>query len=255
MNRIQQLFKNRSKKVIPFITAGYPQKKDTLNMVIAAESAGASMVEIGMPFSDPLADGPIIQKSSQTALENGVTLKWILNLIHEIRKQSEIPIALMGYVNPIIKFGLNEFLMESKDSGVDGLIIPDFPPEEAGEYLSIAKKNNLSPILLVAPNTPSERIKKISELANDLIYCVSILGVTGNNDLNNIELNNYLARVQNNTICPYVVGFGIKNNIDVININKLSHGAVIGSAIIQSIEEANDPVKCVHDFVKDLLND
>ena len=140
MSKISELFSIRSEKVIPFITAGYPQKKDTLNMVIAAESAGASMVEIGMPFSDPLADGPIIQKSSQIALENGVTLKWILNLICEIRNQSEIPIALMGYVNPIIKFGLNEFLMESKDSGVDGLIIADLPPEEAGEYLSIAKK-------------------------------------------------------------------------------------------------------------------
>ena len=179
MNRIQHIFKERSKKVIPFITAGYPNKSDSLGMVLAAESAGASMIEIGMPFSDPLADGPIIQKSSQIALNNGVTLPWILKLVSEIRKQSDIPLALMGYVNPIMKFGLEDFLIESSSMGIDGLIVPDLPPEEGDDYIVMAKEKNISPILLVAPNTPPNRINEISILARDLLYCVAILGVGG----------------------------------------------------------------------------
>ena len=128
MSRIKELFLDKNEKVIPFITAGYPSKQDTLPMILAAEEAGAAMVEIGMPFSDPLADGPIIQNASQVAIENGVNICWILELVSEIRKHSQIPIALMGYINPIIKYGLNYFLSDCKKSGVDGLIIPDLPP-------------------------------------------------------------------------------------------------------------------------------
>ncbi|MDP6099828.1 MAG: tryptophan synthase subunit alpha, partial [Dehalococcoidia bacterium] len=118
MNRIQKIFQNRTEKIIPFLTAGYPSKKDTLNMVQAAEKSGAAMVELGMPFSDPLADGPVIQQSSQKAIENGVTIHWILETVSDIRQQSEIPIALMGYINPIIKYGLDQFMSECKNSGV-----------------------------------------------------------------------------------------------------------------------------------------
>ena len=135
MNRIQKIFQNRTKKIIPFLTAGYPTKEDTLNMVLAAEKAGAAMVELGMPFSDPLADGPVIQESSQKAIENGVTINWILETVSDIRRQSEIPIALMGYINPILKFGLTKFTKSCSKAGVDGLIIPDLPPEEADDYV------------------------------------------------------------------------------------------------------------------------
>ena len=130
MNRIQKIFKNRTEKIIPFLTAGYPSKDDVLNMVLAAEKSGAAMVELGMPFSDPLADGLVIQESSQKAIENGVTIHWILETVFNIRQQSEIPIALMGYINPILKFGLNKFMKSCSDVGVDGLIIPDLPLEE-----------------------------------------------------------------------------------------------------------------------------
>ena len=150
MKKIKKIFQSRNKKVIPYFTAGYPHKEDTVSMVLAAESAGAAMVELGMPFSDPLADGPVIQKSSQRAIENGVNLPWILETVLEIRKQSEIPIILMGYINPIIKYGLNVFILDCKNSGVDGLIIPDLPPEEASEFVKKSKENNISPILLVA---------------------------------------------------------------------------------------------------------
>ena len=140
MNRIQKIFQSRTKKVIPFITAGYPSKDDTVDMVFAAEESGAAMVELGIPFSDPLADGPIIQESSQKAIENGVTIQWILDTVAEIRQQSEIPLALMGYINPLIKYGIKKFINDCKLAGIDGLIIPDLPPEEAGELMQLANE-------------------------------------------------------------------------------------------------------------------
>ena len=139
MNRIQKIFQNRTEKIIPFLTAGYPSKKDAINMVLAAEKSGAAMVELGMPFSDPLADGSVIQESSQKAIDNGVTINWILKTVSDIRYQSEIPIALMGYINPILKFGLNKFIESCSKVGVDGLIIPDLPPEEADDFVKFSK--------------------------------------------------------------------------------------------------------------------
>ena len=195
MNRIQKIFQNRTEKIIPFLTAGYPSKEDALNMVLAAEKSGAAMVELGIPFSDPLADGPVIQESSQKAIENGVTINWILETVSDIRQQSEIPIALMGYINPILKFGLNKFIKSCSDAGVDGLIIPDLPPEEAEDYVKSSKTNGISPILLVAPNTPEKRIQEISKLAGDLIYCVAILGITGGRGANEDQLNSYLKNL------------------------------------------------------------
>ncbi len=254
MSRIKQLFASKSEKVIPFLTAGYPEKSDTINIVREAELAGAAMIELGMPFSDPLADGPIIQRASQVAIENGVTIQWILDTVSEIRNFSQIPIVLMGYINPIIKFGLEKFMESCRESGVDGLIIPDLPPEEAEEFIFLAKKNDISPILLVAPNTDSKRIKEISKLAGDLIYCVAILGITGTavNAESNIE--NYLHRVKENSHCPYVVGFGIKNRNDVVKINKLSDGAVIGSAIIKEMEGEKSPEKIVKSYIERLVS-
>ena len=140
MNRIQKIFQNRTEKVIPFLTAGYPEKDDTVSMVIAAEKSGAAMVELGMPFSDPLADGPVIQESSQKAIENGVTINWILETVSNIRRQSDIPIALMGYINPILKFGLTHFMESCSQAGVDGLIIPDVPLNEADDYVKYENK-------------------------------------------------------------------------------------------------------------------
>ena len=253
MNRIKKIFEKRSKKVIPYLTAGYPHKEDTLAMVLAAEAAGAAMVELGIPFSDPLADGPVIQDSSQIAIQNGVTLSWILETVFEIRKRSEIPIALMGYINPIIKYGLSSFILECKVSGIDGLIIPDLPPEEADDFLQISQENDISPILLVAPNTSGIRIQEISKLAGDLIYCVSILGVTGSSGAMNDDLGTYLDRVEKYSLCPYVVGFGIRNRSDVINVNKMSHGAVVGSKLIMEVGNSTDPIDCVNKYIKGLI--
>ena len=252
MNRIQKIFQNRTEKIIPFLTAGYPSKEDVLYMVLAAEKSGASMVELGMPFSDPLADGPVIQESSQKAIENGVTINWILETVSDIRQQSEIPIALMGYINPILKFGLNKFMKSCSDVGVDGLIIPDLPPEEAEDYVKSSKTNGISPILLVAPNTPEKRIQEISKLAGDLIYCVAILGITGGRGSIGDQLKSYLNRVEKNSCCPFIVGFGIRDREDVVGINQIAHGAVVGSAIIHEMQNSNNPVEVIKNYIEKL---
>jgi len=252
MNRIQKIFQNRTEKIIPFLTAGYPAKEDALNMVLAAEKSGAAMVELGMPFSDPLADGPVIQESSQKALENGVTINWILEIVSDIRQQSEIPIALMGYINPILKFGLTKFTKRCSETGVDGLIIPDLPLEEAADYVKSAKTNGISPILLVAPNTPEKRIYEISKLAGDLIYCVAIIGITGSGKSIGDQLISYLNRVEKNSDCPFIVGFGIKEREDVVRINQIAHGVVVGSAIIHEIKNSNNPVEVIKNYMEKL---
>ena len=254
MSRIKNLFKVQSKKVIPYITAGYPSKDLTVDLVLAAEKSGAAMIELGMPFSDPLADGPIIQESSQVAIKNNVDIGWILDTVSQIRLQSEIPLVLMGYINPIIKYGMNNFICDCSKVGVDGLIIPDLPPEESIEYISVAKKYNVSPILLIAPNSTNERIAYISGLAQDLVYCVSILGITGSNVSSNERLELYMQRVKNHSKCPYVIGFGIKNKNDVRNINLISDGAVIGTALIEKLGHSNDPVASIAKFIKELLD-
>ncbi len=249
MNRIKHIFQTRSEKVIPFIAAGYPSKKDTVNLVLAAEESGAAMVELGMPFSDPLADGPVIQEASQIAINNGVNIAGIIATVKEIRKSSQIPLALMGYINPLLKYGLEEFIQDCSAAGVDGLILPDLPPEEAEEYLTLCKSEDLCPILLVAPNTPSERIQEISKAANVLIYCVSILGITGGKGAAQQELENYLKRVEAYSSCPFVVGFGIKNRADVVRINQMAHGAVIGSAIIEEMRKKKNSVAVMKSYI------
>ena len=210
------------------------------------------MVELGMPFSDPLADGPVIQQASQVAIENGVNIKWILETVKEIRNSSEIPLVLMGYINPIIKYGLIKFMKGCRLAGVDGLIVPDLPPEEAEKFVQLARENSISPILLVAPNTSSSRIKIISELSGDLIYCVAILGITGSgNDMENLEA--YLTRVKENSSCPFVVGFGIKARGDIVLVNKLAHGAVVGSAIINAMDGNTSPVETLKNYIERLV--
>ncbi|PCJ18174.1 MAG: tryptophan synthase subunit alpha [Candidatus Cloacimonadota bacterium] len=255
MNRIQKLFQKKSKKIVPFITAGFPTKDATKNMVLAFEESGASMIELGMPYSDPLADGVVIQKASDIALSNGVNLSWIINTVKEIRLESQIPIILMGYINPILSYGLDKFVKDCSEAGVDGFILPDLPPEEASEYVTLCEQYNLSSIFLVAPNTSNERIKEVSTLAKDLIYCVSILGITGGSVSTDNKIPDYLKRVQENSICPYVVGFGIDCKEKVDWMNDHSDGAVIGSHFLKNLmecETSDDAVRKVKELMKEL---
>ena len=252
MNKILELFSKKEKRVIPFITAGYPNINSTIDLVLAAENAGASMIEIGMPFSDPQADGPIIQYANEVALENGITIKEIFNQVKHIRLKSNIPIALMGYYNPILRMGPEKFTENCVASGVDGLILPDLPFDEATPFCKILKKNNICPILLVAPNTSNKKILKISKLAGGLIYAVSILGITGDAVNDKTYLKKYLKRIRKHSSTPFIVGFGIKSNDDVIWFNKYSDGAVVGSAIIKELKNSKDPKKTVKLLVQSL---
>lgn len=252
MNRIQSLFQKPGEKLIPFLTAGYPELDSTVELVLGAVSAGADMIEIGIPFSDPQADGPVIQASSQQALNNGITLKTIFQQVEQIRNQTKIPIALMGYYNPILKWGPEAFLDRCVSAGVDGLILPDLPLDEAKPFCKMAQSKGVSPILLVAPNTPNERIKHISEIAGDLIYAVSILGITGNNLASKDTLSDYLSRVREHSVTQFVVGFGISTRDDVKWFNEHADGAVVGSAIIKNLIGSENPVETTNNFIQSL---
>jgi len=250
MNRIKKLFRTEKEKLIPFLTAGYPELNSTVGLVCTAADAGADMIEIGIPFSDPQADGPVIQASSQQALDNGMNLIKIFEQVKEIRTRIEVPIALMGYYNPILKMGHELFLDRCVSSGVDGLILPDLPLDEAKMFCELAKLKSVSPILLVAPNTSNERIEKISELAGDLIYAVSILGITGNDLASKSSIAQYLNRVRKYSSTPFVVGFGISSRDDVLWFNDHADGAVVGSAIIKNMDGHTEPLEATKQLIQ-----
>ena len=252
MNRIRNLFKKDKDKLIVFLTAGYPEISSTEKLVLTAVESGADMIEIGIPFSDPQADGPIIQKASEKALSNGITLDIIFQQVKSIRKKTNIPISLMGYYNPILKRGIDKFLADCVLNEIDGIILPDLPYDEGKEFCNKAKELGISPILLVAPNTSNKRIEEISNLSNDLIYAVSILGITGNDLGSKKELIKYLDRVKANSSCPFIVGFGIKTNDDVKWFNKYSNGAVVGSHILNHINADEDYVLKANEIINTL---
>ncbi len=252
MNRIRNLFKKDKDKLIVFLTAGYPEISSTEKLVLTAVESGADMIEIGIPFSDPQADGPIIQKASEKALSNGITLDIIFQQVKSIRKKTNIPISLMGYYNPILKRGIDRFLADCVVNEIDGIILPDLPYDEGKEFCNKAKELGISPILLVAPNTSNKRIEEISNLSNDLIYAVSILGITGNDLGSKKELIKYLDRVKANSSCPFIVGFGIKSNDDVKWFNKYSNGAVVGSHILNHINADEDYVLKANEIINSL---
>ncbi len=245
-NRISAAFQHckkiNAKALIPYITPEFPVQGTTVPLILALEKAGASMIEVGIPFSDPLADGPTIQHSSEIAIKNGATLPKALELVQKARTQTSIPLILMGYINPIIHFGIEKLINEAKNAGVDGLIIPDLPPEESEELCSFSKKYGMSNIFLIAPTTPDERIRSIDSLSTDFTYCVSVTGVTGMQNAfgNSAEFEHFLLRVKANTNKPFVVGFGIKGKEQVQKISKISDGVVVGSALLQAIANENN---------------
>jgi len=252
MRRVADLFHSPGKKLVPFITAGFPRLEDTVPLMLAAERAGAHMVEIGMPFSDPLADGPVIQQTSQVALANGVTVAWILETVAQIRERSRVPIVLMGYINPLLNMGLDTFLSRAQKAGVDGLIIPDLPPEEGATFFKQARMMDISTIYLVAPNTPDDRIEQLGQEAEDLLYAVSILGVTGSTLAGRENLDRYLDRVRDMSKVPFVVGFGISTPDDVRRAAIKADGVVVGSALLARLQKASDPVAEAAEYLQTL---
>lgn len=246
------LQQKNKKALIPYITPEFPIHHVTVPLILGLEEAGASLIEVGIPFSDPLADGPTIQHSSDVALKNGATLRKVLELVSEARRQTAIPIILMGYVNPIIHFGIEKFLQEAHSAGVDGLIIPDLPPEEASDVRLHSQQNNISNIFLIAPTSSSERIGYLDTLSTDFTYCVSVTGVTGaRNTLGEgTTFEDFLKRVKENTKKPFVVGFGIKEKKQVELITQYASGVVVGSALLQAIAAETSVSSVVHSAKK-----
>lgn len=241
-----------------FITAGYPDLDSTAELILGFEKQGADMIELGMPFSDPLADGPTIQYASNVAIENGITLEKIFHVIKQVRKSSQIPIILMGYINPILNFGIEKFCMEAENCGVDGLIIPDAPIEEASVISTQARKHNLDLIYLVAPNSTDQRMKQVDEHSSGFVYCVSVTGVTGARTGEEVarSVEKFIGRVTSNiTKNPKLIGFGIKNHKDARLIAREVDGFIVGSALIDAIRNSYPNKEWKNDvfsFVKQL---
>lgn len=244
MGRIEeQLSSLKSKKkkaLVFFLTAGFPKLGSTVEIAAALERGGADILEIGMPFSDPLADGPAIQESSNIAIKNGVTLQSILDTVRAIRAESDIPLVLMGYLNPILRFGENDFFPMAAKAGVDGIILPELPFEETSRFKSLIDAGGLSHILLVTPTTAPDRIRNIDAASGGFLYCVSTTGVTGSVHRSNI--GDYLKVVRTNAPKnPLLVGFGISTPDDAAAIAQSADGIIIGSALIRQISRGANP--------------
>lgn len=242
-NRIATLFERHddsSKIMSLFLTAGYPDPEATVDLILGFEENGVDLVELGMPFSDPLADGPTIQYSSNVAIEHGITMSKILQIVRRVREKSEIPIILMGYINPVLRYGIEKFCKDAADAGVDGLIIPDIPIEESDILKEEADNHGLPMIYLVAPNTSDERMRKIDQQSQGFVYCVSVTGVTGAREGDEVaqSVQRFIDRVKENvTRNPKMVGFGIKSHEDAQRIAREMDGFIVGSALIDTIRE------------------
>ena len=235
-----------------FLTSGFPEKDNFVELALDVLDAGADMLEIGFPFSDPIADGPIIQQSSQTALRNGIDLSITMEFFKEIKKDTDKPIILMGYANPLLSYGIEKFADDSKRIGVDGLIVPDIPLDEYDDFFT-AKFNSTDIILLITPTTPTERIKLIDEKSSGFVYCVSVTGTTGirkTADTDNLFfIKNAYEQCTNNKV---LVGFGISSIEDVKYYKPYCDGVIVGSAVIKSLMNDDSKYQKTLDLVRNL---
>jgi len=234
--RLGSLLIRGEKALAPFLTAGYPDRDSTKGIILALEQGGADLVEIGMPFSDPLADGPVIQHSSSVALKNGMTLPKVLDLVRAVRKQSEIPLVLMGYLNPILSYGVERFFSDAAEAGVDGVILPELPLEEAGRYADVIVSRGLSQILLVTPTTAGERVHAIDEASSGFLYCVSTTGVTGG-EAGSQSLDDVRRIKRQASKNPVLVGFGIAAPDQAASFAEHADGVVVGTALLKRLSE------------------
>ena len=243
------------KKLNIYFTAGVPKLNDTTEILKLIQSSGADYIEIGMPYSDPVADGPVIQKAHEIALKNGMTISKLFEQLKSVKNEMNIPIILMGYINPVLSFGFEEFCKECKESGVSGLIIPDLPPVEFEKnYRSILEKHNLNFIFLVTPETSDERIKYLDSLSSGFLYAVSSSSTTGNNakEINNEEYLNRLSTLGLKN--PVMIGFGIKNKADFDKVTEKADGGIIGTAFVNILLNNDDWAKKGEDFIRSIQN-
>jgi len=242
------------KALIAYVTVGYPSVEATLKVVPLLAKNGCDIVELGVPFSDPLADGATIQKASFYALRNGVTLKLCIDVARQLRQKVEIPLVIMSYFNPVYKYGCEDFCANCADSGIDGLIIPDLPPEEGSELEAATRNNNLDLIYLLAPTSNKSRIKLVAKKSRGFIYLVSVTGTTGARESLPSGLDTFVSRVRQIAEQPLCIGFGISTPQQARQIASIADGIIVGSRIIQLMESPDENFNPVQDFIIELRN-
>jgi tryptophan synthase alpha chain len=251
-----RLKEERKKGIIPFIVAGDPDLLTTEQLLVELSFAGAAVIELGIPFSDPMADGPVIQRASERALKHGFGIREVLDTVAESRRKIETPIVLFSYFNPLLQFGAARLAMEAKEAGVDGILVTDLTPEESGQFAPPLKENGLDMIFLVAPTSTDARLALVANQARGFIYAVSRLGVTGKQEDVSAEAERLVNRVRQHSNLPVAVGFGISNSSQVAQVWKYADAAVVGSAIVGEIEKlagAPDLIPRVGQFAAELI--
>ena len=255
MTRITKLFERKHSRVLNvYCTAGYPELESTIAVMKSLQSAGADLIELGMPYSDPLADGPVIQQSSAVALANGMTIATLFKQLKNFRQEIEVPVILMGYLNPVLQYGFEKFCADAAEAGIDGLILPDLPEYEFETlYGPVIKKYGLDFIFLVTPETTEERVKKLDALSTGFLYAVSSSSTTGaDKQMQSVE--EYLKRLQSYALKnPVLVGFGIKDKASFDAACAYANGAIIGSAYIRSLENVTDIQAASVNFLQAVL--
>jgi tryptophan synthase alpha chain len=253
MNRIDQLFQQKRNNILSiYFTAGHPEINSAPEILVQLENSGVNMVEIGMPFSDPLADGPVIQDSSTKALKNGMSINLLFKQLANIRSKVSIPLLLMGYINPVLQYGVENFCAKCHELGIDGVILPDLPLDEYQQhYQSIFEKYDLRFIFLITPQTTNERIHMIDSISKGFIYVVSSSATTGvKTGIANTQIE-YFKRIRALGLKnPLIIGFGISNKETFSNACQYAHGAIIGSSFVRAMDENTDYVKATTDFIK-----
>lgn len=259
MSRIQACFDRLSqrgvKALVPFITAGDPEPIHTVPLMHAMVAGGADVLELGVPFSDPMADGPVIQRSSERALKFGVSLDDVLGMVRTFRESDpSTPVVLMGYLNPIETIGYSAFARRAKEAGVDGVVTVDLPPEEAEELVLVLREQAIDPIFLISPTTSEQRLKRISDMTSGYLYYVSLKGVTGSDRLDIDDVARRLGKIRQFTKLPIGVGFGIKDAGSAAQVAAISDAVVIGSALVTGLNRlASDPARMIefsHEFIQ-----
>ena len=256
-NRINQLFETKKENILSvYFTAGFPKLNDTVKIIQELEKNRVDLIEIGIPFSDPTADGPTIQRSSELALKNGMNVKLLFEQLKEIREAVKIPLVLMGYFNPVLQFGVEKFCQKCKETGIDGTILPDLPLNEFEEnYQEMFAENQLHNILLITPQTSEKRIRQIDEASDGFIYMVSSSSTTGAGKKVEDFHQDYFERIRNmNLKNPRLIGFGISDNSTFVNACKYANGAIIGSAFVNSFNENLTIEKSISSFVNQMLS-
>ena len=251
MNRIENAFKNKP-IFMPYFPLGYPDLDTSIDVIEALAKNGADLIEVGLSFSDPLADGPVIQHATQIALEKGITVKKSLEAVKELRQRGvDIPLILMGYYNPMLAYGLEKFIRDAVEAGADGFIVPDLPMEEAEEFTSIVGADGRPPLPLIqmlAPTSSSERMERIAREAKGFIYLVSVTGITGERKSLAEGLGDMISRVREHTSAPVCVGFGISTPEQAGEVGKMADGVIVGSACVKMIGGSEKPIETAKQF-------